>query len=279
LKTLDEAEEYELWGYPDTTIVDCDFLEQAFEAHGHNIKEILDIACGTGRHSVEMAKRGYTVTGMDISESMINKAKEKAGALGITFIQEDMLNLSHMERYDAAYILFNTVSLVTRNDEIIKFMKAVNRALKKDGLFIVELGNLWAHMAEGSFHNSTTSHTQEKNEHKRKYTSKTVIGPNNSLYTHTRDAQYWKNQEELQPKKRTVKQRVYSINELDLLSRLTGYELLAVYGSTDINKANPEPFKCVKDPDKVHETKDHYRNFTIILRKKRKRCPRSAIKS
>ncbi len=250
-------------------MADCEFLEQAFEAYGHNVKEILDIACGTGRHAVKMAKRGYTVTGIDNSESMIKKAEEKAGPLEITFIQEDMLNLSHVDRYDAAYILFNTVSLVTRNDEIIGFMKAVHRALRKDGLFLVELGNLWGLMAEGSLHNGTYSNTQEKNGYKRYYTSKTVIGPNNSLYTQTREARYWRNHEELQPRKRTVKQRVYSINEFDLLARLTGYELLAVYGSTDINKANPEPFKLVKDPDKVHETKDHYRNFTMIFRNKK----------
>jgi SAM-dependent methyltransferase len=267
VKTLDDAEEYELWGYPDTTVADCDFLEKAFETYGCNVYTVLDIACGTGRHAIEMAGRGYAVTGLDVSESMIRKSREKAGSLEIEFVEEDMLNLSHEDSYDAAYFLFNTVSLVTENDEIITLMKAVHRALRKDGLFLVELGNLWGLVADNSFHNGTSRNTQERDGYRRKYTSKVVIGPNNGVCTQTRDIQYWKDAETLEPKRRLVKQRVYSINEFELLARLTGYELLAVYGSLDINKANPEPFKIIDDPNRVYETKDHYRNFTLIFQR------------
>lgn len=267
MKTLDDAEEYELWGYPDTTVADCDFLEQAFEAYGCNVNAVLDIACGTGRHAIEMAGRGYAITGLDVSESMIRKAKEKAGSLEIEFVEEDMLNLRYKDRYDAAYMLFNTVSLVTENDDIITLMNAVHRALRKCGLFLVELGNLWGLVADNSFHNGTSNNAQERNGYKRKYTSKVVIGPNNGLYTQTRDTRYWKEDEKLEPKRRTLKQRVYSINEFELLARLTGYELLAAYGSMDINKANPEPFKIIDDPNRVYETKDHYRNFTLIFQR------------
>ena len=265
MKTLDDAEEYELWGYPDTAVVDCDFLEQAFESYGCNVNAVLDIACGTGRHAIEMAGRGYAVTGLDVSECMIRKAKEKAGSLEIEFVEEDMLNLSHEDRYDAAYMLFNTVSLVTENDEIITLMKAVHRGLRKGGLFLVELGNLWGLVADKSFHNGTSCNTQEKDGYKRKYTSKVVIGPNNSLYTQTRETQYWKDDKKLEPKRRVVKQRVYSINEFELLARLTGFELIAIYGSLDINKKNPKPFKSIDDPNRVYETKEPYRNFTLIF--------------
>lgn len=77
MDSLDEAEEYELFGYPNTTIQDCNFLEDVFSTFGHKIHALLDIACGTGRHALEMAKRGYTVTGIDVSENMLNVAIKK----------------------------------------------------------------------------------------------------------------------------------------------------------------------------------------------------------
>ena len=61
LDVLDGAEEYDLFGYPNTTIKDCNFLEDMFTTFGHKIHGILDVACGTGRHALEMTKRGDTV--------------------------------------------------------------------------------------------------------------------------------------------------------------------------------------------------------------------------
>ncbi len=145
LETLDDAEEYELFGYPHTEIGDCNFLEDVFTTFGHKAKDVLDIACGTGRHAIEMAKRGYAVTGIDISENMLKVAKEKASdqTLQIEFVQKDMSKLDLDEGFDVAYSLFNSLSLITRNIDLIGFMNGVHRSLRKDGLLIVQVGNLW----------------------------------------------------------------------------------------------------------------------------------------
>ena len=72
---------------------ECDFIEQ--EAEYNKSLKIIDIGCGTGRHSIELTKRGYSVMGVDLSESQIARAKEKAKELNlkIDFQKHDARNL------------------------------------------------------------------------------------------------------------------------------------------------------------------------------------------
>ena len=60
------------------TTGECDFIEK--EINYDKSLKIIDIGCGTGRHSIELVKRGYTVTGIDLSESQLERAREKATA-------------------------------------------------------------------------------------------------------------------------------------------------------------------------------------------------------
>ncbi|MFP4621958.1 MAG: class I SAM-dependent methyltransferase [Bacteroidales bacterium] len=57
---------------------------------------ILDVGCGTGRHSIELSKRGYSITGIDLSESQLRKARDKARDhnLDIEFLKMNARNLS-----------------------------------------------------------------------------------------------------------------------------------------------------------------------------------------
>ena len=57
------------------TVGECDFIEQ--EINRDKSVRIIDIGCGTGRHAIELTKRGYNVTGVDLSEDQIKRAKEK----------------------------------------------------------------------------------------------------------------------------------------------------------------------------------------------------------
>jgi 2-polyprenyl-3-methyl-5-hydroxy-6-metoxy-1,4-benzoquinol methylase len=74
------------------------FIRWAFKNFARRkIKNILDIACGTGRHAIPLAKLGYRVTAFDLSKEMLDIAKEKAKKenVRIEFKQEDMKELEH----------------------------------------------------------------------------------------------------------------------------------------------------------------------------------------
>jgi len=237
LDILDDVEEHELFGYPHTEMKDCDFLEAVFSTFGHGVHDILDIACGTGRHALEMARRGYSVTGIDISENMLNAAKKKAfdQKLQINFVKRDMRELDCNDQFDAAYMLFTAI-ILTRNEDLIKLFDGLGSCLGEGGLFIIEVGNLWSYIAEGSFHNE--SHITDQGPKagiKRRLNAKMTIGPYNNICCHQIHIQYWRNGEELQPKTVLTKKRMFSVNEFDLLRRLTKFRIAEILGSTDIN--------------------------------------------
>jgi predicted TPR repeat methyltransferase len=66
------AENYEKEVFSQGTIGEVDFIEK--EIAFDKSRTILDLGCGTGRHTIELTKRGYSVTGLDLSETQLRKA-------------------------------------------------------------------------------------------------------------------------------------------------------------------------------------------------------------
>ncbi|GAG98286.1 unnamed protein product, partial [marine sediment metagenome] len=71
------GQKYDNESFVQGTIGECDFIEK--EIKFDKALKLLDVGCGTGRHSIELSKRGYSITGIDLSESLLAKAREKAG--------------------------------------------------------------------------------------------------------------------------------------------------------------------------------------------------------
>jgi 2-polyprenyl-3-methyl-5-hydroxy-6-metoxy-1,4-benzoquinol methylase len=119
------------------TIGECDFLEKEFN-FDKSLK-ILDVGCGTGRHAIELAKRGYSITGIDLSESQIQRAKEKAENVGlkIDFIVADARNLTFENEFDAAIMLCEGGFPLMETDEMnYEILKSVSKSLKNSSKFI-----------------------------------------------------------------------------------------------------------------------------------------------
>ena len=70
------AQTYDAEEFTKGTVGECDFIEK--ESNYNKSIKILDIGCGTGRHSIELSKRGYSVTGIDLSESQLQHAKKES---------------------------------------------------------------------------------------------------------------------------------------------------------------------------------------------------------
>ncbi len=131
------ALKYDQESFTSGTIGECNFLEKEIN-YSKNIK-ILDMGCGTGRHSIELAKRGYNVVGIDLSESMLNRAKEKAldENLAIIFEQHDARNLPFKNEFDLAIMLCEGGFCLMENDEMnFQILESASRALKENGKLI-----------------------------------------------------------------------------------------------------------------------------------------------
>ena len=103
--------------------------------------QILDLACGHGRHSIELAKRGFAhVTGSDYSEVFIAKAIDdsKIADVKARFIQEDMKELSYEEEFDVVLLLFTAFGYFddATNKDVLKL---INNSLKLDGRFLIDV--------------------------------------------------------------------------------------------------------------------------------------------
>jgi 2-polyprenyl-3-methyl-5-hydroxy-6-metoxy-1,4-benzoquinol methylase len=131
------ADKYDKEVYVHGTLGECDFIEQEI-AHDKSLK-IIDIGCGTGRHSIELSKRGYAVTGIDLSESQLKRAKEKAAKSGlkIDFQKHDARNLPFEGEFDLAIMLCEGGFSLMETDEMnFEILKNATKALKDKGKFI-----------------------------------------------------------------------------------------------------------------------------------------------
>ncbi|WP_321299992.1 class I SAM-dependent methyltransferase [uncultured Sphaerochaeta sp.] len=131
------AHQYDREIFTQGTKGECDFLEQEFQ-YNKNLN-ILDVGCGTGRHAIELTKRGYTITGIDLSQAQLKLAKEKVreAGLDIPFFQADARNLPFKNQFDIAIMLCEGgFPLMETDEENTKIMASVAGALKNEGIFI-----------------------------------------------------------------------------------------------------------------------------------------------
>jgi len=128
---------YENENFTKGTLGECDFIEQ--EINYNKRTRILDIGCGTGRHSRELAKRGYSVTGIDLSESLLNRAKELADKekLNINFQIQDARELKFANEFDLVIMLCEGAFPLMETDEMnYQILQNATKALKDGGKLI-----------------------------------------------------------------------------------------------------------------------------------------------
>jgi len=108
---------------------------------------ILDVACGNGRHSLVFASKGYNVTGIDLSNYLINEAKSKLGssykkfAGRLKFEISDMRYIKHKDKFDLAVNLFSSFGYLEKDSENFKTFNSISKSLKTGGYFFFDFLN------------------------------------------------------------------------------------------------------------------------------------------
>ena len=104
---------------------------------------VLDLACGAGRHAIELAKRGYAVTGYDLSEELLRRARAEAkrAKAKVSFVRGDMRDLRFRGAFDAVINMFSSFGYFESVGEDRKVLEGVARALKPRGKFLMERFN------------------------------------------------------------------------------------------------------------------------------------------
>ena len=136
------GERYLEYGFTQGTVADVDFVAEVLDLPSG--ARILDVGCGPGRHSLELQRRGFMMTGIDISDRFIEIATEKARAenLSATFLQGDARCMRFQEPFDGAICLCEGAFGLAGSDEgHARILERVHAALKPGGRFVLSAIN------------------------------------------------------------------------------------------------------------------------------------------
>ncbi len=120
------------------------YLNEILDFYGINVDEILDLACGTGNMSIRFARDNKQVVGVDLSEEMLDVAREKADNenLNVDFVHSDLRDLNLSGSFDLAFSVFDSLNYILTLEDLHKVFKNVYKLLNKDGILIFDLNTL-----------------------------------------------------------------------------------------------------------------------------------------
>jgi 2-polyprenyl-3-methyl-5-hydroxy-6-metoxy-1,4-benzoquinol methylase len=217
------GEKYDNESFTQGTIGECDFIEN--ELKSNKSLRILDVGCGTGRHSIELSKRGYKITGIDLSKSQLARAKKKAeeNNLKIDFEKQDARNLTFSGEFDVAIMLCEGGFPLMETDEMnFEILKSVTKSLTEKCKYIfTTLNGLFP-----IYHSVEKFLKNETEEGGATYRSNTF-----DLMTF-RDNNITEIVDDLGNKKKLeCNERYYMPSEITWLLKSLGYKKIDIYGA------------------------------------------------
>lgn len=201
--------------------------------------DVLDLACGVGRHSLVFAARGFAVTGLDYSRPFLREARRSArnAGLKIRFVRGDMKDLgSHFanERFDLVVSLFNSFGYFGRRRDDVRTLQAVHRVLRPGAALVINTLNrsgvarrlkrpvTYAYQPLPNVHVTDASrYDPRRNQTYGDWTILDARGPKVRIF------------------RRSVRQHVYSHADLRQLLIATGFRIEKTWGPWSGNRFNP----------------------------------------
>jgi len=127
----------------ETTKRELDFLEFAFRTHAtHRVRDVLDVACGSGRHVLGLAHCGYKCTGQDYTPEQVKiaQARAKRERVSMKLLHGDATRLKYEGEFDAVLAL-RILFLLPDDDSVLTCLRQVHRALKSGGIIVCNIAN------------------------------------------------------------------------------------------------------------------------------------------
>jgi 2-polyprenyl-3-methyl-5-hydroxy-6-metoxy-1,4-benzoquinol methylase len=110
------------------------FIHDLIQKYSPEAKNILDLGCGTGRHDLLLAEKGYAITGVDMSEEMLLIARSQQ----LNFLHGDIRTFRMDKKFDVAISLFHVMSYQTTNADFLSALETAKAHLASGGIFIFD---------------------------------------------------------------------------------------------------------------------------------------------
>lgn len=132
---LNDTVDYSLW---------ADYIEECFKKFSpeKEIKSVLELGCGTGSMTLELARRGYDMTALDISEEMLSVAENRvreAGLKDVLFVESDMCGFELYGTVDAVICCLDGINHLLSREELFECFALVNNYLEDGGVFVFDV--------------------------------------------------------------------------------------------------------------------------------------------
>ena len=116
-------------------------VDSVLELAGLDRGDVMDLACGPGRHSLALARRGLRVTGVDLSAFLLGKARQRARAqhIDVEWVQEDMRSFVRPKSFDLALSLFTSFGYFENRDDHLQVLRNIHRSLRPGGALVMEI--------------------------------------------------------------------------------------------------------------------------------------------
>jgi SAM-dependent methyltransferase len=185
--------------------------------------KILDLCCGPGRHSLELARRGYRVTGVDRTALYLEKARETAAAenLDVEFVQKDAREFSRSEAFDGAINLFTSFGYFEDPADDFRVMRNLCASLRPCGKLAMDL--MGKEVLARVF--------QERNWHE--VDNRLVLEERKICRHWTWIENRWIQFADGRRFEHEFSHRLYSAAELERLAREAGFESVEVFGDLE----------------------------------------------
>lgn len=125
----------------------CEYILDVFKKHNHKPELLLDLACGTGSLTVELAKNGIDVYGVDASQEMLCQAQSKAMEedLQIFFLCQQMQNLELYGLIDTCVCTLDSINHLESEEDVQATFNGVSEYMEKSGVFLFDVNTLYKH--------------------------------------------------------------------------------------------------------------------------------------
>jgi SAM-dependent methyltransferase len=193
----------------------CAYLKPAANAR------LLDIACGRGRHAVYLSKKGYDITGIDLSYSNIKFARQFEHEK-LHFYVHDLRYLFYINYFDIALNLFTSFGYFETEKEHVNALKTFRKSLKKDGILVLDYFNsekILLHLAPQEIkHKDGIDFYISKNVVNNKIIKTISFGHKNKDYSFKEEV------------------KAFSEQDFERLFKLSGFKIIDYFGDYALNK-------------------------------------------
>lgn len=186
-------------------------------------EKILDLPCGVGRHATSLAERGYDVTGVDISNSYIEKARERADNENLDFYQGDMKEYTGESKFDLILNLWNSFGYFEDDEDNQAVLDNFSKNLGQEGVLLMQLNTKETFSNRENFN---SRHWEEQDG--AFFLQKREITDNWKWHT-----MEWKKVMDGEIETHTVKTRIYSGERIVEMLEKAGFNSIEMYGDLD----------------------------------------------